>query len=88
MAFLTGLLLVDAPASALNNAGQKRGSQVDNAIEVKQIRTREGIFPYVSAQAFRFWLRETLVELAKVGEAVKALGGQGKNEFARGVCNS
>jgi CRISPR-associated protein Cst2 len=66
MAFVTGLLLVDAPASALNNAGQKQGARTDNAIEVKQIRVRgEGAYPYVSAQAFRFWLRNTLAELSK-----------------------
>lgn len=65
MAFVTGLLLVDAPASALNNAGQKQGARTDNAIEVKQIRSREGTYPYVSAQAFRFWLRTTLGELAR-----------------------
>lgn len=63
MAFVTGLLLIDAPASALNNAGQKQGARTYNAIEVKQIRTREGTYPYVSAQAFRFWLRSTLAEL-------------------------
>lgn len=67
MAFVTGLLVLDAPASALNNAGQKQGARTDNAIEVKQIRTREGIYPYVSAQAFRFWLRNTLAELAQAG---------------------
>ncbi len=65
MAFVTGLLLLDAPASALNNAGQKQGARTDNAIEVKQIRTRDGVYPYVSAQAFRFWLRNTLTEYSK-----------------------
>jgi CRISPR-associated protein Cst2 len=65
MAFVTGLLLVEAPASALNNAGQKQGARTDNAIEVKQIRARDGVYPYVSAQAFRFWLRNTLDELSK-----------------------
>jgi len=64
MAFVTGLLLVDAPASALNNAGEKQGARTENAIEVKQIRARDGVHPYVSAQAFRYWLRETLAQLA------------------------
>lgn len=67
MAFVTGLMLLDAPASALNNAGSKAGARTDNAIEVKQIRTREGTYPYVSAQSFRYWLRETLSEMAKAG---------------------
>lgn len=60
MAFVTGMLLIDAPASALNNQGLVEGSLTENAVAVKYIRTREGAFPYVSAQAFRYWLRRTL----------------------------
>ena len=62
MAFITGLILVDAPASALNNQGSIPGARTDNTVGVKFISTREGAFPYVSAQAFRYWLRETLAE--------------------------
>lgn len=65
MAHLSGILLLDCPASALNNSGsQFEMSQperkYDNWSTVKFFRTRQGIFPYVSAQAFRFWLRDTL----------------------------
>lgn len=60
MAFITGMVLIDAPASALNNLGQIPGARVDNQVGVKHIRTREGAYPYVSAQAFRYWLRTTL----------------------------
>jgi CRISPR-associated protein Cst2 len=60
MAYLTGLLVLDAPASALNNAGQEEGAKTDNTIAVKKIRAHDGVYPYVSAQAFRFWLRTTL----------------------------
>lgn len=60
MSFISGLLLIDAPASALNNLGKIDGAMTDNASGVKFIRTREGAFPYVSAQAFRYWLRRTL----------------------------
>jgi len=60
MAFVTGMFLIDAPASALNNLGQIPGARTDNQVGVKHIRTREGAFPYVSAQAFRYWLRTTL----------------------------
>lgn len=60
MAFVTGLLLIDAPASALNNLGNIPGERVDNTSGVKVIRTKEGYsYPYVSAQAFRYWLRTT-----------------------------
>lgn len=61
MAFITGLLLVDAPASALNNAGAPGGSRDDNIVAVKFITTKDGSnYPYVSAQSFRYWLRATL----------------------------
>jgi CRISPR-associated protein Cst2 len=51
MAFMTGMMLIEAPASALNNAGQEEGARTDNTIAVKRIRTRAGDYPYVSAQA-------------------------------------
>lgn len=60
MAHLTGMVLLDAPASALNNAGADVGAKTDNTIAVKKIRSADGVYPYVSAQAFRFWLRTTL----------------------------
>lgn len=60
MAFVTGLLLIDAPASALNNLGSVPGARTDNTVGVKMIRTKAGAYPYVSAQAFRYWLRTTL----------------------------
>ncbi|MGI6014775.1 MAG: type I-B CRISPR-associated protein Cas7/Cst2/DevR [Oscillospiraceae bacterium] len=60
MAFATGLLLIDAQASALNNLGSVPGERFDNSVGVKVIRTKEGFYPYVSAQAFRYWLRRTL----------------------------
>ena len=60
MSFITGLLLIDAPASALNNAGATEGARTENTVAVKVIKTRSGQYPYVSAQAFRYWLRNTL----------------------------
>ena len=70
MAFVTGIILLDAPASALNNARDAVGAVYDNEVGVKMIRTREGAYPYVSAQAFRYWLRETLTEDAEWREHV------------------
>lgn len=64
MSHLTGLLLVDARASALNNAGEDRESSTDNAVAVKQIRTTDGRYPYVSAQAVRYWIRTGLASEA------------------------
>jgi len=60
MSFVTGLQLIDAPASALNNQGAIPGAREENTVGVKFIRTKEGLYPYVSAQAFRYWLRTTL----------------------------
>jgi CRISPR-associated protein Cst2 len=60
MSHVTGVLIVDAPASALNNAGKDEEARSDNAVAVKFIRTPEGRYPYVSAQAVRFWLRTAL----------------------------
>ena len=50
MAFVTGLFLIDAPASALNNLGNVEGRLFDNVAGVKVIRTKEGSYPYVSAR--------------------------------------
>ncbi|RMD59147.1 type I-B CRISPR-associated protein Cas7/Cst2/DevR [Candidatus Parcubacteria bacterium] len=66
MSFVTGLLLIDAPASALNNLGNIPGARTDNTVGVKLIRARDGAYPYVSAQSFRYWLRTTL-EKADLG---------------------
>lgn len=66
MSFVTGLMLIDAQASALNNAGSVKDELYGNKVAVKAIRSGKEIFPYVSAQAFRYWLRETL-EKAQLG---------------------
>lgn len=63
MSFITGLILIDAPASALNNSGEKiPNARTENTVAVKFIRAQDyKTYPYVSAQAFRYWLRQTLV---------------------------
>ncbi|GAB4477660.1 MAG: type I-B CRISPR-associated protein Cas7/Cst2/DevR [Anaerolineales bacterium] len=66
MAFVSGLFLIDAPASALNNLGSIPGERTDNTSGVKVIKAKDGYYPYVSAQAFRYWLRTTL-EKANLG---------------------
>lgn len=57
---VVGLMLVDAPHSALNNAGSDAGDRTDNIVRVKTIRKGSTRYPYVSGQAFRYWMRETL----------------------------
>jgi CRISPR-associated protein Cst2 len=63
MSHLNGIFLIDAPASALNNAGVDPEARTDNAVAVKFIRTPDGRYPYVSSQAIRFWLRTQLGEI-------------------------
>jgi CRISPR-associated protein Cst2 len=61
MAFVTGCIVLDAPASALNNAGADSGAKTDNQIVVKKIRLPGGgAHAYVSAQAVRYWIRTNL----------------------------
>lgn len=68
MAFLTGMTIIDAPASALNNSGEPiENARTENTVSVKFIRTRTGFYPYVSAQAFRYWLRNTLERYPELG---------------------
>ena len=60
-----GFILVDAPHSALNNAGIDAGERTENVTAVKTIRKGRKVYPYVSGQAFRYWWRQTLQEAWK-----------------------
>lgn len=69
MSFITGMLIIDAPASALNNSGEPiQNARTDNTASVKAIRTARGTYPYVTAQALRYWLRNTLENPAETDE--------------------
>lgn len=57
---VVGFMLVDAPHSALNNAGADAGDRTDNIVRVKSIRRGRKVYPYVSGQALRYWWRDTL----------------------------
>jgi CRISPR-associated protein Cst2 len=57
-----GFVLIDAPHSALNNAGTDAGQRTENVVSVKTIRKGRKVYPYVSGQAFRYWWRQTLEE--------------------------
>ena len=62
MSHITGLYIIDAPASALNNAGEDTEARTANAVAVKHIRVGGKRYPYVSAQAVRYWLRTQLAK--------------------------
>jgi len=55
-----GVLLFDMPHSALNNFGLSLESSYENAIAVKTIQKGKDTHPYISAQAWRYWWRNTL----------------------------
>lgn len=59
---INGFMLIDAPWSALNNAGTDVGERTENVVKVKVIRKGRDIYPYVSGQAVRYWWRETLAQ--------------------------
>ena len=57
---VVGFVLIDAPHSALN-MGQADPNEVDeNKIPVKFVQRGKDKYPYVSAQAWRYWWRNTL----------------------------
>ncbi|MCK4278767.1 MAG: type I-B CRISPR-associated protein Cas7/Cst2/DevR [Desulfurellaceae bacterium] len=59
---INGFMLIDAPWSALNNAGMDAGERTDNAVKVKVVRKGRDVYPYVSGQAVRYWWRDTLAK--------------------------
>ena len=57
---LIGLTLIDAPHSALNNAGTEASQATENIVTVKKLQKGRNTYPYVSGQAWRNWWRTTL----------------------------
>jgi CRISPR-associated protein Cst2 len=60
MKTIIGAYLIDAPFSALNNAGIDPRAANENEVVTKTIKSPDGVRPYVSAQALRFWWRRVL----------------------------
>lgn len=86
MAFLTLNILIDAPGSALNLTEAK-----DNTMTVKSISGLGGArYPYVSAPAFRSWLRESIVRAnPALRDTVSPIvaSGSGQNQQAFTTCD-
>lgn len=57
---VNGLVLIDAPHSALNMLGRAEGAAAENQVVVKAIQRAGQFYPYVSAQAWRYWWRNLL----------------------------
>jgi CRISPR-associated protein Cst2 len=62
MRFATGLVLIDAPHSALNMLGIDESLADRNVTRVKTFKRGGNRYPYVSPQAWRYWWRSTLKE--------------------------
>ncbi|ASW55511.1 type I-B CRISPR-associated protein Cas7/Cst2/DevR [Plantactinospora sp. KBS50] len=69
MAYLAGKLVLAVTAGAPNNG---RGEATTG--RVKQTRIRQHIYPYVSAQAARRWLRDTMTEQGAVPSPTERVG--------------
>ncbi|MCC7203097.1 MAG: type I-B CRISPR-associated protein Cas7/Cst2/DevR [Nitrospirae bacterium] len=80
-----GFVLIDAPHSALNNAGKDDEARTENTVDVKVIRKGRSVYPYVSAQAWRYWWRNALKEkyswnMSEITH-IKKSGGKGNQAF-------
>ncbi|GGO95991.1 type I-B CRISPR-associated protein Cas7/Cst2/DevR [Wenjunlia tyrosinilytica] len=75
MTFLVGQSIIQVKAGAPNN-----GRGEDNRGMVKQFKIGQQVFPYVSAQAARRWLRESLPAGEQTSPVVRS--GEGKKQQA------
>ncbi|MBB4917232.1 type I-B CRISPR-associated protein Cas7/Cst2/DevR [Streptosporangium saharense] len=79
MTYLAGKIVLAVSAGAPNNG---RGENTTTT-PVKKARIRGQWYPYVSAQAFRRWLRETMVDMGMVASPTERVGkAQGKAQKA------
>ena len=59
MSYLAGKIAIEARAAAPNMSNEA-DSEHGNAVAVKKLRRGREVYPYVSAQAYRRWWRDTL----------------------------
>lgn len=78
---VNGLVLIDAPHSALNMLGQAEGAATENQVVVKAIQRAGQVYPYVSAQAWRYWWRNLLA--AESGWKLSPIDRQKKIAFTQ-----
>lgn len=76
MTYLAGKIAVDITAGAPNN-----GRGENNVGEVKQLRIGRDTHPYVSAQAFRRWLRDSLPASEPRSPVTKVGSGQRQQAY-------
>ncbi len=74
-----GFVLIDAPHSALNMGQADPAAADENEIPAKVMRRGRDVIPYVSAQAWRYWWRNTLE--TKCGWQMSPIDRQAKIAF-------
>lgn len=79
MSYLVGKIVLDVVAGAPNN-----GLGEDNVAKVKQLRVGRDVHPYVSAQAFRRWLRDSLPASEPTSPVVRSGSGQKQQAYTHG----
>lgn len=80
---VAGTFLIDAPASFLNGAGLGEGENRNVTIP-KTFRDGRDRVPYVSSQAWKRWLRNTLIEETKwPASELKAIGQSAKQTTSK-----
>lgn len=79
MTYLAGKIALDISAGAPNN-----GRGENNVGEVKQLLVGRERYPYVSAQAFRRWLRDSLPAAEPRSPVTKVASGQRQQAYTGG----
>lgn len=79
MTYLAGKLVLGVVAGAPNN-----GRGEDNIARVKQMRVGREVYPYVSAQAFRRWLRDSLPADEPRSEVTRSGSGAKQQAYTAG----
>lgn len=84
---VTGSFAIYANAAALNMAGEDTSSDLQNATAVKFIKRGNQAYPYVSAQAWRRWLREVLYAHYGWNPTQYHAGGSGQRLYGYSDCD-
>ncbi len=79
MSFLVGKIVLDVDAGAPNN-----GRGADNIGQVKAMWVGRDVYPYISAQAFRRWLRDTLAAEEPVSPVTRSGSGAKQQAYSSG----
>ncbi len=79
MSYLVGKIVLDVVAGAPNN-----GLGADNVARVKQMRVGNKVHPYVSAQAFRRWLRDSLPATEPTSPVERSGSGKKQQAYTSG----